>query len=57
MEKERERNINVWWSPMCLLLGTWPTTQECVLTGNPTGNPLVLRVALNPLSHTSLGYY
>ena len=40
-EKERERNINVWlpltWPP----LGTWPTTQACALTGNPTSNPLV----------------
>ena len=40
-EKERERNINVWlpltWPP----LGTWPTTQACVLTGNWSGDPLV----------------
>ena len=32
-EKE-ERNINVWLPLMCLLLGTWPTTQACALTGN-----------------------
>ena len=34
-------------------LGTWPTTQACALTGNRTGDPLVCRPALNPLSHTS----
>ena len=27
MEKERERNINVWLPLMHPLLGTWPTTQ------------------------------
>ena len=35
--------------------GTWPTTQACALTGNWTSNPLVQRLALNPLSHTSQG--
>ena len=39
----------------CLLLGTWPTTQTCALTGNRTSNPSVHRLALNPLSHTSQG--
>ena len=56
-EKERERNINVWLPLMCPLLGTWPTTQACALTGNPTGDPLVHRLALNPLSHTSQGSF
>ena len=37
------------------LLGTWPATQACALTGNWTSIPLVLRPALNPLSHTSQG--
>ena len=37
------------------LLGTWPTTQACALTGNRTSDPLVRRPALNPLSHTSQG--
>ena len=37
------------------LLGTCPATQACALTGNQTGNPLVLRPALNPLSHTIQG--
>ena len=35
------------------LLGVWPTTQACALTGNWTGDPLVRRPALNPLSHSS----
>ena len=39
----------------CLQPGTWPTTQACVLTGNQTSDPLVHRLALNPLSHTSQG--
>ena len=33
--------------------GPWPTTQECALTGIQNSDPLVLRLALNPLSHTS----
>ena len=37
------------------LLGTWPTTQACDLTGNQTSDPLVCRLALNPLSHTNQG--
>ena len=40
-EKEREIKINVWLPLMHLLLGTWPTTQACALTGNRTGDPLV----------------
>ena len=36
--------------------GDWSETQECAPTGNQTGNPLVHRLALNPLSHTSHGY-
>ena len=39
------------------LLGTWPTTQACALTGNGTGNPLVSRLALSPLSHASQDCY
>ena len=35
------------------LMGTWPTTQACALTGNRTVNPFVCRPALHPLSHTS----
>ena len=37
-EKERERNISVWLPLTRLLLGTWPATQACVLTGNRTSN-------------------
>ena len=36
-------------------MGTWPTTQPCALTGNRTGDLLVPRWVLNPLSHTSKG--
>ena len=54
-ERERERNLSVWLPLVCPLLGTWPTTQACALTGNRTGEPLVLEPALNPLSHTSQG--
>ena len=36
-------------------LGTWPTTQMCALTGHQTGNLLVRRLVLNPLSHISPG--
>ena len=34
---------------------TQTTTQSCALTGNRTSDPLVHRLALNPLSHTSQG--
>ena len=54
-EKERERNISVWLPLVLPLLGTWPASQACALTGNPTGDPLVRRLALNPLSRTSQG--
>ena len=37
-------------------LGTWPATQECALTGNWTGDPLVCSPALSPLNHTSQGW-
>ena len=40
----------------CLHLGTWPAAQACALTGIQTGNPLVCRPVLNPLSHTSQGH-
>ena len=54
-EGERERNIDVWLPLMCPQLGTWTTTQACVLTGYRTSNPLVRRSVLNPLSYTSQG--
>ena len=56
-EKERDRNTNVWLPLVCPLLGTWPATQACALTGSRTGHPLVHRPALNPLSHTSQGFF
>ena len=53
-EEERERNISVVAS--CTpLLGTWPATQACALTGKWTCELLVCRQVLNPLSHTSQG--
>ena len=54
-EKERERNIHVWLPLLRPLLGTWPATQACALTGNRTADPLVHRLVLSPLSHTSQG--
>ena len=48
-----KRNVNVWLPLACPLLGTWPATQACALTGNRTNDPLVCRLALNPLSHIS----
>ena len=56
-EKERERNINVWLPLVHPLLGTWPATQACALTGNQTSDSLVCRPVLNPLSHTSQGNF
>ena len=51
-DKERERNIHVWLPLTCPVLGTWPTTQACALTGNRTSDPFQ-RSELNPLSYTS----
>ena len=56
-EKEMERNSNVWLPLARPMLGTWPITQACALTGNQTCNPLVYSPALNPQSHTSQGYF
>ena len=55
MEKERERTIHIWLPLRHLLLRTWPATQACALMGNWTGDPLIHKPALNPLSHTSQG--
>ena len=38
-EKEMERNVNVWLPSVHPLLGTWPATQVCALTGNQSSNP------------------
>ena len=63
-EKERERNIDMQETHRSVAsctttppppLGTWPTTQACALTGNRTGDLLVHRPTLNPLSHTNQG--
>ena len=44
-EGEREEEKHQWGVlPLtCPLLGTWPATQACALTGNPTSDPLVHR--------------
>ena len=55
-EREGEKHKYVVASRVLLPLGTWPLTQACALTGNQTGNPLVHRLALSPLSHTSQGW-
>ena len=55
-EKERERNVNVWLPLARPLLGTWPATQACALTGNRTSDPSFCSPVLNPLSHTSQGF-
>ena len=39
-EKETERNINVWLHVVRPLLGTWPATQACALTGASNRQPL-----------------
>ena len=50
-EGEREgEKYYVWLPLMRPLLGTWPATQACALTGDQTGDALVCRPALNPLS-------
>ena len=54
-EKEREGNINMWLPLVCPSVGPWPAAQACAPTGNRTSDPLVCRLALNPLSHTSQG--
>ena len=52
-EKERERNISMWLPLEHPLLGTRPVIQACTLIGNPTSDPLVCRLVLSLLSHTS----
>ena len=56
-EKERERYINVWLPLAHPHRGTWPATQARALTRNQTGEPLVRRLELNPLSHSSQGSF
>ena len=54
--EERERIVNMWLPLACHQLGTWPTTQTCVLTGNWTSNSLVHRPTFSPLSHIIQGW-
>ena len=51
-ERERHQCVVAFRAPPT---GDLPATQACVLTGNQTGNPLVHRLALSPLSHNSQG--
>ena len=51
-DKQGEKNINVWLPLVHPLLGTWPATQACALNGILTGDALVCRPMLNPLSYT-----
>ena len=45
------------WLPLVHpVLGTCPSTQARALTGNRNGDPLVLRPALKPLSHSNQVY-
>ena len=49
--KERERNIDM--LPLVhSLLGTWPVTQACALTGTGTSDLPARRLVLSPLGHT-----
>ena len=58
MEGEREGE-----KCQCVVASSMPPTgdlahnQACALIGNQTGNPLVCRPVLNPLSHTSQGRF
>ena len=57
-EGERKRNINVWLPLMRPLLGTWPATQACSLTGNLTVTLWVTGPRLVHWGvHTSQGCY
>ena len=42
---------------VCPLLGTWPTTEACALTGNGARDLLVRRLVSYPLDHTSQGTF
>ena len=53
--REKDRSMNVWLPVARPSLGTWPAIQTYVLTGSRIGDPLVLRLALSPLSHARQG--
>ena len=58
---ERGGGREKWGKHQCVVASCVPptgdlaATQTCALTGNRTDDPLVHRLALNPLSHTSRG--
>ena len=47
-DRDRDRDRERYQLSRTPQLGTWPGTQACALTGNPTGGPLVRRPALSP---------
>ena len=51
----KERETSIGYLPQASSGGPGPATQACALTGNQTGDLSILRLALNPLSHTSQG--
>ena len=53
----REKGEKQWCVRETLAASRMPTMQACALTDNWTGNILVHRPALNPLSHTSQGFF
>ena len=56
-EQKGGRETSMCGCPSCApTLGAQPATQACAPTGNRTSDPLVRRLALNPLNHTSQGW-
>ena len=55
--RKKERNINVWLPLVCPQSGTWPTAQACALDWESNQWPFGHRQTLNPLSHTSQGFF
>ena len=53
----RKKETSMWLPLACPLLGTGPETQACAPTGNRTGDSLVPRSMLNPLSYNSQRKY
>ena len=53
-EEEKHRCV---FACCTLPMGTWPTAQARVLTGNRTGDPLFHGPTLNPLTHISQGCF
>ena len=55
--RERERERNIYRLPLaCPQLGTWPPNPDMYPDQEWSQRPLVIRPALNPLSHINQGY-